>query len=78
MTMCEQKTVANRNKMSMFTYGAHEDEWKKLIDLAAAQGYTKFWVTDDGNHTKKDPDDMAGYSLSLSCILKIPIECLER
>ena len=35
-----EKTVTNRNKMSMFTYGAHDDEWKKLIDLAAAQGYT--------------------------------------
>ena len=34
------KTVANRNKMSMFTYGAHDEEWKTLIDLAAAQGYT--------------------------------------
>lgn len=30
--------IANRNKMSMFTYGAHDDEWKHLIDLAAAQG----------------------------------------
>ena len=46
-----KKTIANRNKMSMFTYGAHDDEWKKLIDLAAKQGYTKFFVTDDMGNT---------------------------
>ena len=28
--------------------------------MAAAQGYTKFWVTDDGNHSSANPDDMAG------------------
>jgi hypothetical protein len=52
-----KKSIANRNKMSMFTYGAHDSEWQKLIELAAAQGYTKFWVTGDG---QKHPDDQAG------------------
>lgn len=46
--------------LALFADGAHEGEWKKLIDLAAAQGYTKFWVTDDGNHSSANPDDMAG------------------
>ena len=57
MHLSFEKTVANRNKMSMFTYGAHDDEWKTLIDLAAKEGYTKFFVTDDGGTR---PDDMAG------------------
>ena len=39
MHLSFEKTVANRNKMSMFTYGAHDDEWKTLIDLAAKQGW---------------------------------------
>ena len=30
----------------MFTYGAADSEWQKLVDLAAAQGYIKFYVTD--------------------------------
>ena len=43
--------------MSMFTYGAHDGEWKQLIDLAAKQGYTKFFVTDDGGPS---PDKVPG------------------
>ena len=30
----------------MFTYGTADSEWQKLVDLTAAQGYIKFYVTD--------------------------------
>ena len=69
MHLSFKRTIANRNKMSMFTYSAHDDEWKKLIDLAAKQGYTKFFVTDDGGNTAGLPrffEDMVGYIAAIN------------
>ena len=37
-------TDAIRNKMSMFTYNATSTQWKGMIDAAAKQGFSKFYV----------------------------------